>query len=76
MAGKKSDIDRQFTKPVRPLPKIERLAADHLRMLEDLTERLKQRRRRPPGTAAAPVPADPNKPNTLSGGAAAPLEFD
>jgi hypothetical protein len=66
MAGK-NDIYRQ---------EIARMAAVHLRMLEDLTDRFKMRRRKPPGTAAAPIPADPNKPDTLSGGAAAPLEFD
>lgn len=43
-------------------------------MIADLAARIY--RRKPPGTAAAPIPADPRKPNTLTGGAAAALDFD
>jgi hypothetical protein len=75
MAGK-SDIYWHFERPVRPVPQIARFHPVQLRMIADLAALIQQRRRKPPGTAAAPIPADPNKPNTLSGGAAAPLEFD
>jgi hypothetical protein len=75
MAGK-DDIERYFRQRARPAPEIKRIATVPLRMIEDLTDLFKNRRRKPPGTAAAPIPADPNKPDTLSGGAAAPLEFD
>ncbi|MBO9669221.1 MAG: hypothetical protein J7485_01760 [Sphingobium sp.] len=76
MAGNKQAIYRQFAQPVRPLPRIETFRGVQLRMIDDLVDLLKQRRRRPPGTAAAPIPADPKKPNTLTGGAAAALDFD
>lgn len=75
-AGNKQDICRQFTQPVHPVPRIETLKPVPLRMIDDLTDLFKQRRRRPPGMAAAPLPADPQKPNTLTGGAAAALDFD
>ncbi len=75
MAGKRSDIYRHFKLPEHRPPV--RIALDPLllRMIADLAVRL-PRRRKPPGTAAAPLPADPRKPDTLSGGAAAALEFD
>jgi hypothetical protein len=82
MAGKRRDIYRHFKLPERELPVLalveswHRHQTAHLRMIADLVAHMQRGRRRPPGTAAAPIPADPRKPNTLSGGAAAPLEFD
>lgn len=37
---------------------------------------MRRRGRRRDGEAGAGIPADPRKPNTLSGGAAAALDFD
>lgn len=81
MAGKHDDIYRHFRLPEREPPSravleaIQQRMNAQLRMIADLAIR-HQRRRKPPGTAAAPVPADPRKPDTLSGGAAAALDFD
>ncbi len=88
MAGKRSDIYRHFRVTEQDVPAFDpartahfpdpaqlRIMADaHLRMIADLAARIY--RRKPPGTAAAPIPADPRKPNTLTGGAAAALDFD
>jgi hypothetical protein len=41
-----------------------------------LSVHLKPKRRRPDGGASAAEPVEPNSPRPLSGGAAAPLEFD
>ncbi|TPG22327.1 hypothetical protein EAH87_00435 [Sphingomonas koreensis] len=38
--------------------------------------RLRKKRRGGPGNNDEPVPVEPNRPNTLTGGAAAALEFD
>lgn len=48
-----------------------------LEQLQRLSERINKRsRRKGPGGFDTGVPVDPRRPNTLSGGAAAPLEFD
>ena len=41
-----------------------------------LADRIKRRNKRRDGEAGDSVPVEPNRPNDLSGGAAAALEFD
>lgn len=47
----------------------------YLNMIE-VDRRLKKKKRRPKGEQPGGVPVEPNRPSTLSGGAAAALEYD
>lgn len=72
--------------PKRDIPLRRRLGLNALRtnpivdfrayLLALITDSRKWRRGRPKGGAAMPEPVKPNRPNILSGGAAAELEFD
>ncbi len=66
-----------FPDPLRPYRKHGRGHAFHVHLLAWIEAQEKRRRqRRPKDLDEGGVPVEPNKPNNLSGGAAAALEFD